>query len=614
MKTLLTLGKLSQWEINQVWGKSQNLDTLLKAWYQVLEGFCIPESEYRYYSETENLSQELLGDLKQLSDIYWDSPLVLRSSASIEDWRTCSYAGQFESYLDIQVHDLGRYIVESYQNFKQTIISKNQEYNTLWDIYLWLLIQRRLDSKISWVAFSIHPLSWKAEIYIEAVSWYGENLVSGYMTPESYESDKEKNIWNTLLTDTQHKEIVEITKKIAKKLNYPVDIEWSYEDDTLYILQARPITTWVKQETHAPQEIFTHHISLTEWLEKIWHKATEKLREEDNLKRKRMGQLAEYIDFPYDAATSFDAQEIISWSFSDGFSQFFQKNKQKPCALRLIPKEKDFAKLRMRGLTIEEVTLTWFPKQDILPEKYIADFVPHPETIYWSSIFTVSQVWIQWECIAWWHHLLTQWLDISDTKRVYFYSDFTTLTLSEENAGLRKHLEKIFNYIRISSEKQWVIQKIFSISCINGYLPGYFETVLSKEFGLNFIDWNRNLWSQELITHNHLWVHDDTQFWGKVASGWEKLYYTGTLRDIREDISFTKNDILFCQILSPKYIPLLPDVWAIISEEWGILSHAAIVCRELKIPYIVGISRDSLIEYFWKQVTLDVQKGEIYHY
>lgn len=88
-------------------------------------------------------------------------------------------------------------------------------------------------------------------------------------------------------------------------------MEWSFEGDAFYILQARPITVVSKKEIHIPQEIFEHHISLTEWLEKIGHSDTEKLREEDNLKRKRMGELAEYIDFPYDAPASFEAQEIV---------------------------------------------------------------------------------------------------------------------------------------------------------------------------------------------------------------------------------------------------------------------------------------------------------------
>lgn len=54
----------------------------------------------------------------------------------------------------------------------------------------------------------------------------------------------------------------------------------------------------------------------------------------------------------------------------------------------------------MRGMSIEEVTLSWFPKQDIKPENYTADFVPHPETIYWSSIFVVSPEGIQGEFIS----------------------------------------------------------------------------------------------------------------------------------------------------------------------------------------------------------------------
>ncbi len=176
MKKILSLGILSETQSHQVWWKSQNLDTLLKAWFPVLEGFCIPQSEYEYFLAFHTLSPELQGYLKELEICYKDTPLALRSSASVEDSQTESYAGHFETFLGIWVWDLEQYILQSYTHFQEKMLSYSLQKDTNNSPFLWLLIQRLLESDISWVAFSKHPLTGKHEVYIEAVAWYYTRL------------------------------------------------------------------------------------------------------------------------------------------------------------------------------------------------------------------------------------------------------------------------------------------------------------------------------------------------------------------------------------------------------------------------------------------------------
>ncbi len=51
-----------------------------------------------------------------------------------------------------------------------------------------------------------------------------------------------------------------------------------------------------------------------------------------------------------------------------------------------------------------------------------------------------------------------------------------------------------------------------------------------------------------------------------------------------------KGDILVCPKTDPSWVPILGKVSGIITEGGGLLSHAAIVSRELKIPCIVGVA------------------------
>jgi pyruvate,water dikinase len=59
----------------------------------------------------------------------------------------------------------------------------------------------------------------------------------------------------------------------------------------------------------------------------------------------------------------------------------------------------------------------------------------------------------------------------------------------------------------------------------------------------------------------------------------------------REDFAKVKlGDILICETTSPSWVPLFELAAGIVTERGGILSHAAIVARELGLPAIVGLA------------------------
>lgn len=51
---------------------------------------------------------------------------------------------------------------------------------------------------------------------------------------------------------------------------------------------------------------------------------------------------------------------------------------------------------------------------------------------------------------------------------------------------------------------------------------------------------------------------------------------------------FKSGNILLCQLIDKKYLPAIKKAKAIISNRGGIVSHPAIIIRELNIPCIVG--------------------------
>lgn len=64
----------------------------------------------------------------------------------------------------------------------------------------------------------------------------------------------------------------------------------------------------------------------------------------------------------------------------------------------------------------------------------------------------------------------------------------------------------------------------------------------------------------------------------------------GVCLSIKEALKKLKNyQILVCPKTNPAWVPVLNKVSGVITESGGLLSHAAIVARELKIPCIVGV-------------------------
>jgi pyruvate,water dikinase len=61
--------------------------------------------------------------------------------------------------------------------------------------------------------------------------------------------------------------------------------------------------------------------------------------------------------------------------------------------------------------------------------------------------------------------------------------------------------------------------------------------------------------------------------------------------DVDEIASVRDGDVLVCTITSPAWAPIFPKVKAVVTDIGGVMSHAAIVCREYGLPAVVGTGR-----------------------
>ncbi len=337
-------------------------------------------------------------------------------------------------------------------------------------------------------------------------------------------------------------------------------------------------------------QLYQSQISLSEWFEKSGNKNTTAHRLEDNEKRKRLRILNEVIKIPFDKPVQFEAIDIANKSSI--FKKFLNTSGDELCALRLIPKDLDLPKLRIRGMTVKD-SISWFKEQSIDPQRYKADFIPHGNNQLWSTIFIVNQKGMFGEIIKGGHYQLTQGFYDSG-EPIVFSSDFKKLILSKPNKKLKQYLKGIFKRIKVDDSKdRKLLEKKLDSTFASNYLCGYFETVDTEEFGLWFVDYNRILdkafegYGPDPITSLRSFQDDQVILRGFTGSPGKVMGKVKIVNNL-ESIILEENEILVCQMTTPDHLPLMQQACAIITDFGGILSHAAIICRELGKPCITS--------------------------
>lgn len=242
------------------------------------------------------IKAEIINNYKLLSQGK-DALVAVRSSATAEDLPEASFAGQQETYLNIQGE---AEVVRATQKCWASLFTaravyyrKKQGFGTE-KVGLCAVVQKMVESEVSGIMFTADPTGDREKIIIEAGFGLGETVVSGSITPDNYVIDKKtmtlakkrinKQEWMLIkegkenvrvnlgkgkadvqkLSDEKIIELAEIGMRIEEHYQKPMDIEWAMEGNTLFIVQARPITTL--NNKGAGEEIVTNIKPLIEGL------------------------------------------------------------------------------------------------------------------------------------------------------------------------------------------------------------------------------------------------------------------------------------------------------------------------------------------------------------
>jgi phosphohistidine swiveling domain-containing protein len=336
------------------------------------------------------------------------------------------------------------------------------------------------------------------------------------------------------------------------------------------------------------QEYFSKHLSLSQWAIDADIINKNDLIKEDATKRDRLAVLNERIDLPIVKVHSFIYEDIRN--NSSAFSTFFDSAGDHLYALRASPREDGLAVQRNRKLTVREL-LNWILSLDIELEKYDFNFELHidPEI---ASIFIVSDKRIAGEVIPGGILQLNKGLH-GVAGATQFQYDFMTWKYSGDSTLVGDFLERAVRCLFVANvDNQRAVEKEVEGAFTNNYLKGYFEVISSTASGIVFIDYNRvlqnNIDGLELF-HEHPERTEVVEVTGQVGCAGTVI---GKARVVTEQditgITLTPEEVLVCHYTSPDFVPLIRQAVAVVTDVGGILSHAAIVCRELKKPCVIG--------------------------
>jgi phosphohistidine swiveling domain-containing protein len=184
--------------------------------------------------------------------------VAVRSSAQGEDGDDASFAGQYDTVLNVQgPEQLRDAIARCVASGASERARRYQQEHTDGDtavgtVTMNVVIQAMVDARAAGVVFTADPVSARRDLLvIDAVAGLGEALVSGEATPDHYGVHRSGVIVRRqltgaapLLNDAEIMAIAKQARAAAAHEGHPLDLEWAIaRDGTLYWLQARPITT-----------------------------------------------------------------------------------------------------------------------------------------------------------------------------------------------------------------------------------------------------------------------------------------------------------------------------------------------------------------------------------
>ncbi|GAA2095560.1 hypothetical protein GCM10009841_06760 [Microlunatus panaciterrae] len=300
--------------LGEVGGKGESLARMIGAGLPVPGGFHLTTWAYRDFVEGHDLQPQIeaqaaraaQGEPEEASaairalfveheppealragvteayDLMGAGAVAVRSSATAEDLPGLSFAGQQDTFLNVEGVDALLSAVK--QCWASLWTARAMRYRAraripTGEVSIAVVVQRLVAAEVAGIMFTADPVSGDpSRLHINAAFGLGEAVVGGQVTPDSYLVDagtgrltaktvSEKLIMTVptssgteerpvpvrrrteaTLTDPQAEGLAVLGRRLAALYGRPMDVEWALAGGEFTLLQARPITTGAERD------------------------------------------------------------------------------------------------------------------------------------------------------------------------------------------------------------------------------------------------------------------------------------------------------------------------------------------------------------------------------
>ncbi len=669
---LLPLNEVGYKQLSLVGGKAASLGEMLKAGLPVPSGFVITTDAYKQGS-LKSLKSDLLKAFDELGAkrVAVRSSAVAEDSgdASWAGQLDTALNVTRDGLLDAVEYCWQSILSNRAQSYaKDHKISKSKQ-------AVAVVVQAMVNSDTAGVMFTANPISENLDqCVIEAVFGLGELLVQGVVTPASYVMDKKsgkvvesskhhqakKLIYKAgqnqeikvteageVLAAKQLKDLLDKAKQIETYYGKPQDIEFAFEGGELYIVQSRPITS---MEARAPATALGEPDELFYWGPS--RATTLYMSDFMEAEEKYLTSLAGDPKMPNPpkslvmfrdkkmvwlsnakAFSKFTADMFMSYQVRDRFDNDLEEWRKVVRQLEnadgpeLVKGWKPtlFAEFALygaeRSITHQLLRFESKMRQEIWDAFTVPDELTFIAKIDQELVESADPATMASKY---------PWIDdgyrgVANKARQYFTDRLEMLKENPSSGqdkrkdrgelakkfGLKSDELKALTLVRQLAEfmderKAWMMRTRRNMTKSAGKI----------EYGWLFDKGKVTLLNERAT--EELWERyinfksSNSVVSGVVACNGNHHFANGKVHVVHSPTDNVPNDrILVVTATSPSYVPLMRTARALITDHGGMMSHAAIVARELNLPCIVGTHHGTKVLKDGDKVVMDLVKGEV---
>lgn len=218
--------------------KAHRLGELIQAGVPVPRGLVIPHASFLKNGKGTQLDANSKKHLNRLVRRLGMRQMAVRSSGASEDGASFSYAGVFDSLLNIGRDGLLDAVAKVRESYSRGTAAN---YGT-GDSTGGVIVQTMIDAEYAGILFTEHPAQ-SGTLLVEMTEGLADNLASGTESANSFAFGRLSGL---LRADAEPpidlKPLIALAMRVEGLFGQPQDLEWAYAKGRFYILQARDIT------------------------------------------------------------------------------------------------------------------------------------------------------------------------------------------------------------------------------------------------------------------------------------------------------------------------------------------------------------------------------------